>query len=232
MAQESKHITNVMPLCRSYTPVYFVLPNNSCYSVNRERRALIKCSVRKLFAERGYGNINVRDLAQVCRVSPQTLYNNFGGRDEVLTVSMNELLDIQILHAKKKADLSGSSFVMVCCDQIIELLKTDFNYMESIYRTLNDASGGGKVGENLRSGLVGHFASALQTVKESGGIKSWVDPGKMAKNLVDSIYAVLKPSWHEQVDILELSEQLKLGVGLPMLGASIGKEVQKIEESF
>ena len=48
------------------------------------RRAAILSTARELIAARGYESVTVRELAEICRVSVPTLYNQFGGKDQLL----------------------------------------------------------------------------------------------------------------------------------------------------
>jgi len=56
----------------------------------RERRARILASTRKLIGERGSGDITVREIALISDVSPQTLYNLVGPRDQAIVDALNE----------------------------------------------------------------------------------------------------------------------------------------------
>ena len=59
----------------------------------RERRARILASTRKLIGERGSGDITVREIALISDVSPQTLYNLVGPRDQAIVDALNEYSD-------------------------------------------------------------------------------------------------------------------------------------------
>jgi AcrR family transcriptional regulator len=56
----------------------------------RERRALILASTRKLIGERGCTEITVREIAQQSGLSPQTLYNLVGPRDQAIADALIE----------------------------------------------------------------------------------------------------------------------------------------------
>lgn len=63
----------------------------------RQRRAQltrdeILQAARRLFAERGYAGTSVRDIAAAAGVSPQTVYDSVGSKQELVS-SLNDLID-------------------------------------------------------------------------------------------------------------------------------------------
>src|SRR5688500_12892276 len=63
----------------------------------RQRRAQltrdeILQAARRLFAERGYARTSVRDVAAAAGVSPQTVYDSVGSKQELVS-SLNDLID-------------------------------------------------------------------------------------------------------------------------------------------
>jgi AcrR family transcriptional regulator len=54
------------------------------------RRAAILAVARQMIAEVGYEAVTVRDLAERCRVSVPTLYNQFGGKDGLLGAAIED----------------------------------------------------------------------------------------------------------------------------------------------
>lgn len=51
---------------------------------HQKRGERILQTPRELLAERGYSEITIRELADRCGVSVPTLYNRFGGKDELI----------------------------------------------------------------------------------------------------------------------------------------------------
>jgi AcrR family transcriptional regulator len=65
----------------------------------RERKAQltrdeILRTARRLFAERGYAQTSVRDVAKAAGVSPQTVYDSVGSKQE-LVARLNDLIDTE-----------------------------------------------------------------------------------------------------------------------------------------
>jgi AcrR family transcriptional regulator len=58
----------------------------------RRRRTTILSVARELVAERGYEGLTIRDLAQRAGVAPQTLYDNYKNKDNLLALALEEHL--------------------------------------------------------------------------------------------------------------------------------------------
>lgn len=57
-----------------------------------ERRRRILRETRNLIAETGYANFNIRDLCARAGIAQKTLYNAFGGKDNVISAAIQEFL--------------------------------------------------------------------------------------------------------------------------------------------
>ena len=89
------------------------------------RRAAILETARQMIAEVGYETVTVRDLARRCRVSVPTLYNQFGGKDQLLGAAVEEHF-LGVLNAAEP-DRDGGGFerlqriVAQCAEQLLAL---------------------------------------------------------------------------------------------------------------
>ena len=57
-----------------------------------DRRRRILESTRDLLAEGGYDGLQMRVLAERAGVSPMTLYNRFGNKDDLILTALQEML--------------------------------------------------------------------------------------------------------------------------------------------
>ena len=57
----------------------------------QERHKRILSVVRNLIASVGYDNINIRDIAAESEVAIKTLYNKYGGKEELLILAVKEV---------------------------------------------------------------------------------------------------------------------------------------------
>ena len=87
-----------------------------------ERRAAMLATAREMIAEVGYEAVKVRDLAERCRVSVPTLYNQFGGKDGLLGAAIEDhFVGVMNGGALSRAD-SGFKRLLVIVDQCAQPL--------------------------------------------------------------------------------------------------------------
>ncbi len=58
----------------------------------RERQAAILDCARAMLDEKGYAGLTMRDLAERAGVAPATLYNLYGGKDELIVEAVHDLM--------------------------------------------------------------------------------------------------------------------------------------------
>ncbi len=62
---------------------------------------------RRLFAEQGYTNTSIRDIAQACGITSATLYSHFPGKSELYLELVDEYLDAAQAAFSAAADVTG-----------------------------------------------------------------------------------------------------------------------------
>lgn len=72
-------------------PTHKDAPMPGLWQRQRARRAFILSKARKLVSDRGIGGFTVKELAGVSEMSPQTIYNIIGDRENILRASIDNL---------------------------------------------------------------------------------------------------------------------------------------------
>lgn len=152
----------------------------SGYRVGRERRALIVDGATALFAEEGYGDTSLRDIAERVGVSKSTLLHYFGSKEDLLSAVLSHR-DQQI---ESRVDY-------VPADRAVEELRglprgatvnaaTAPGLIE-VYAVLSceavpaDHPAHAYFEERLR-GVVDHFTALFRAAQEDGDLPSHRDP--------------------------------------------------------
>ncbi|KJL43869.1 TetR/AcrR family transcriptional regulator [Microbacterium trichothecenolyticum] len=152
----------------------------SGYRVGRERRALIVDGATALFAEEGYGDTSLRDIAERVGVSKSTLLHHFASKEDLLSAVLSHR-DRQI---ESRADY-------VPADRTVEELRglprgatvnaaTAPGLIE-VYAVLSceavpaDHPAHAYFAERFR-GVVDHFAALFRAAQEDGDLPSHRDP--------------------------------------------------------
>ena len=97
------------------------------------RRADILNAARQLIAERGYEGVNMRDLSRQSGVALKTLYHQFGSKDELLFVAVEEMFRAiyeSIDEANIDKGIDRFSFII---DKVVESMVDNETYARALF---------------------------------------------------------------------------------------------------
>jgi AcrR family transcriptional regulator len=147
------------------------------------RRAAILAAARQMIAEMGYEAVTVRDLAERCRVSVPTLYNQFGGKDALLAAAVEEhfvgVLNTADLAAARPGFERLERVVSQCAAQLLTLAAYHRRLIEA-FASLEQTTA---VRQRIAEGLTAVFAAELASMRAARQIETWVDTALVAEHL-------------------------------------------------
>jgi AcrR family transcriptional regulator len=209
----------------------FMRPDSQWHTKSAyKRRAGIRAIVRQRLAKYGYNGIHVKDIARSSKVSIQTLYNNFGGRDDIVSSSITELVSVQLKHVEYKSLATNRNFVMVSGDQLIELIDRDKVFVCALYGTLKSLNYTHPVVQNLRNILNQAYVEQLELMRNRGSLRKWVDTRNLANSILNANDSVMLNFVH--MDPSGIAEHLRFAIGMPLLAASTGHEAEQLEKEL
>jgi AcrR family transcriptional regulator len=145
-----------------------------------ERRTRILDAVRALVAERGWREITVRDLALRCRVSVPTLYNQFGGKDELLAAAALGHFTELLARTVREAGPAGWRRLLALVGRCAENMTSQSAYHRSLLEAFAVARETGPVQDRLVAELTRALACELEEMRRAGQLESWVDTALLA----------------------------------------------------
>jgi len=148
-----------------------------------ERRERMLAAVRELVAERGWADLTVRDLAQRCRVSIPTLYNQFGGKDGLLAAAVEGHFRQLLERIAEDGGPGGWRRLVALADRCAENMTRQSAYHRSLIEAFAVARETGPVQTGLVTDLTAAFAAELAAMREQGQLVDWVDPALLAAQL-------------------------------------------------
>jgi AcrR family transcriptional regulator len=148
-----------------------------------ERRERILDAVRELVAERGWAELTVRDLAERCRVSVPTLYNQFGGKDGLLAAAVEGHFRRVLERVAKESGPSGWRRLLALATRCADNMTRQSAYHRSLIEAFAVARETGPVQASLVGELTRAFAAELRALREQGELADWVDPELLAGQL-------------------------------------------------
>jgi AcrR family transcriptional regulator len=147
------------------------------------RRALILETARQMIAEIGYEAVTVRDLAERCRVSVPTLYNQFGGKDQLLGAAIEEHF-LGVLAGGELGEVpEGFERLQRTVDRCAEQLFTLSAYHRRLLAAFGSLEQTATVQQRIAEQLTEVFAGALEHMLGARQLEPWVNTRLLAEQL-------------------------------------------------
>jgi AcrR family transcriptional regulator len=158
-----------------------------------ERRGRILTEVRQCFVKRGYDSVTMKELAEAAGVSVPTLYNRFGGKDELLFAAVEEQFEQLLGGLGTDWSGAGASAVFKVLESCNNMLLGAPGYTRTLLSLLT-TTGELQIRSSMMSVLAEQLSSALERAKSSGDLVDWVEPQVLAERIRDS-YIMLAFAW-------------------------------------
>ncbi|MET0986632.1 MAG: TetR/AcrR family transcriptional regulator [Steroidobacteraceae bacterium] len=223
--------TEGQPLPLSPIPIETCSGDTRRLQAERQRKR-IRAAARRLFSERGYAGFHINDLASSCDLALQTLYNHLGGREEILSSSVDELLQAQVEWANAESARTRRSFMLVWCDLIAKVAELDRSYAQSLVSILKDQTHRPLLADLIEDRCKSAFHAHLRSLQDSGMLKHWVNIDTLAVALQDIIRTIITARIGSNLDAARLHHELLISIGLLLFGATCGDEAHRIEAAL
>jgi AcrR family transcriptional regulator len=188
-----------------------------------ERRAAILATAREMIADVGYEAVKVRDLAERCRVSVPTLYNQFGGKDGLLGAAIEDhFVGVMNGGALSRAD-SGFKRLLVIIDQCAQQLLTLSAYHQRLLEAFMSLESTTAVQQRIAVQLTEAIERELLTMRGERQLSAWAAPRLISEQLTTACInaSVL---WSSGLfSDASLRPTMRFSTGLVLLGVVHGK---------
>jgi len=168
------------------------------------RRAKILAHARRMIAEKGYDGVAIRTLAERSGVTPPTIYNLVGGRDEVMQSAVFELLQAKIDYAYRLAEVRNINGIFAYGEILWQFLVRDPAYSRQLIYECFNSDRHQKLLHDLNECNEGALVAWLEALRDKGKIRSTFRR-EMVVEVVLRHLSMAVLSWaenHHQVDML------------------------------
>ena len=159
--------------------------NEKKYQSNRqlERQSAILACAREMIEADGYAGLTMRDLARRAGVAPATLYNLYGGKDDLIIAAIDEMLTSLGERAIAAQVAPGIGALNLMTQLTAEHIRNNPECAEAMTRALFNV----RAGDPLVAGLFARGypfrAHQLRIAQRDGNIAAEVDVDTIAKHL-------------------------------------------------
>jgi AcrR family transcriptional regulator len=151
-----------------------------------ERRERILAAVRELVAERGWRGVTMRDLARRCRVSVPTLYNQFGGKDELLAAAALGHFSALLERTVSEAGPGGWRRLLALLARCAENMTRQSAYHRSLLEAFALARETEPVQDRLVADLTRALGAELAAMRRQQELEEWIDADLLAGQITAS----------------------------------------------
>jgi len=141
-----------------------------------ERRTIILQDALRLFAERHYSIVTVRDIAQLCGINVGLLYHYFDNKDDLVRRALGYAIEQTVARyeARRAAGLDPLAEILAWFDTHIELAPT----LERMVKLMSDYANSNIRDEEL-DGLIAGFYDGERVLLE-GALRRGIAVGQFA----------------------------------------------------
>lgn len=187
------------------------------------RRAAIMETARQMIAEKGYEAITIRELAEACRVSVPTLYNQFGGKDQLLAAAIEDHFVREPDQVSIKTNLIGLDRIFA----IFDFITHQFLEAPAFHRRLLEAFGSldsaQQVQRSITESLAHEITRELGGMQQRNELAAWVDVDLLAGQVTTAFVSSTILWGSGGIKENHLTASVQYGAGLVLSGVVIGE---------
>ncbi len=196
------------------------------------KRAIVRATARTMISENGVDGVHMRQLADRCRIAPQTLYNNFGGRDRIILSAIDELLTLQLTTARRQASLERRNQILSVCDLTAALIEAEA-YTRAVTQSLVDSTEDTPLRRLISERSTAFDIEGLEGMRRDGALHSWIEISAVVDMLESIRFTALK-RWARGglSEVGGLRRQMTSSVGACLIGIARGAAREAIERQI
>ena len=186
------------------------------------RRSMILAAVRQMVVDEGYEAVTVRALAKVCRVSVPTLYNQFGGKDQLLAAAIEEHFRIAYDSLQFQKAKPGSERLLTVIDQSANQLLELSIYHQRLIAAFSSLGSTTQVQMRVATAFAAVLIAELKVMRANKQLAAWVVPELLAGQLVSACIGTAVQWSAGFIGSANLQPAMRYAMGLVLLGALRG----------
>jgi AcrR family transcriptional regulator len=194
-----------------------------------ERKHRILEVARGLIADRGYDGVTMRDLAEASLVSVPTLYNLFGGKNELLLQAVISHFGTLVGSAERPGPGVGLDRLISLVEAIGRQTPQHSTYARALMSFFGGASDRGNLHDFVSNALSSELVAALAEMQEKRQLVAWADPQALGERLASQLTITTFEWSYDRLSDEGFLDAMLYGAGVMLLGLARGKAAVEIE---
>lgn len=188
------------------------------YTERQKRlRQGILTAARSLITDKGYEGVNMRDLAKTARVTPKTLYYQFGSKEELLRSAVEDMFSRVYAEMDAQPVERGIDRMFFIIDRVAELTNEHRAYSRALMPFFTTSEPPTFAAIRRRT-----YSRAIEQIRDEGEFESWVDVPVMTSLIYRQVNPIYQAAWITQVPVEATQQVAKHDIGLMIAAASKG----------
>ena len=189
---------------------------------------MILASVRQMIVDRGYHAVTIRELAEVCRVSVPTLYNQFGGKDQLLAAAIEDHFQSAYDSQDFQRAKPGLDRLLTLIDQSSHQLLESSTYHQRLISAFSSLGSTHDVQMRVATAFAQVIVAQLDVMQGKRQLVDWVDPAQLAGQMVTACIGTAVQWSAGFIDSQSLQSSMRYAMGLVLLGTLRGQSLERI----
>jgi len=194
-----------------------------------ERKQRILDVARLLIADHGYEAVTMRDLAEKSLVSVPTLYNLFGGKNELLFAAVESYFQELLWGGRRAGTEEGLPKLLSLIETVSRETVRHAGYMRALMGFFGGPGASAGLLELVERELTSQLVEALEQMQRQRQLAAWVDPQALSERLRGQLTIVTFEWSQRYLSDAGLRGASLYGAGALLLGLVRGKAADQIE---
>ena len=194
-----------------------------------ERKQRILDVARLLIADHGYEGVTMRELAEKSLVSVPTLYNLFGGKNELLFAAVESYFKRLLGGGERAGTEKGLSKLLSLIETVSRETVRHAAYMRALMGFFGGPGASAGLLELVERELTTQLVEALEQMQRQRQLAAWVDPQALSERLRGQLTIVTFEWSQRYLSDAGLRGASLYGAGALLLGLVRGKAAGEIE---
>ena len=154
------------------------------------RREKILATARDLITKHGYAGVTMRELAAKANVTPKTLYHQFGNKEKLLKIAVEERFRHTYQAIDNQAFKKGIDKIYFIIETIADTTRKNLAYANALGPLTAS-----QPNDPFLSIRLNIYRGALMQIKEEGDLDETVDVGLLTHVIYRNVHP-LYPNWY------------------------------------
>ena len=181
-----------------------------------QRREKILATARELITHHGYDGVTMRALAAKSGVTPKTLYDQFGNKEKLLRIAVEE----RFRHTYQAIDdhvvKKGIDKLFFIVDAVADSTRKNMAYAQALAPVLTS-----RLTDPFTAIRMSTYGNAIRQIETEGDFHPWVDIDVITR----SVYRHVSPlyvNWYSDSEGVKTEDYTKFDLSLMLASATSG----------